>query len=170
MVLPRPVKILYGPISYGGHTSFTQSQKRKRLTTWLHLPLCIHISFNLIVTKNGRLRGTIYSTTPCTRPRVFLLAFLETNPCPTLYPTLCFWKQLRGRGILRSQALPAREQTMAVLQATESWAGPGNKARKSSALTTFRPGGNSLVNCLYRFVSKSPWSHVSWIVNSKTLK
>ena len=44
---------------------------------------------------------------PCTRPRVFLLAFLETNPCPTLYPTLCFWKQLRGRGILRSQASTA---------------------------------------------------------------
>ena len=42
------------------------------------------------------------STSPCTRPRVFLLAFLETKPCPTLYPTLCFWKQLRGRGILRS--------------------------------------------------------------------
>jgi len=47
------------------------------------------------------------STSPCTRPRVFLLAFLETNPCPTLYPTLCFWKQLRGRGILRFQAPPS---------------------------------------------------------------
>ena len=43
------------------------------------------------------------STSPCTRPCVFLLAFLETNPCLTLYPTLCFWKQLRGRGILRSR-------------------------------------------------------------------
>ena len=50
------------------------------------------------------IKGT-NSNMPCTRPRVFLLAFLETNPCPTLYPTLCFWKQLRGRGILRSQAL-----------------------------------------------------------------
>ena len=48
------------------------------------------------------------STSPCTRPRMFLLVFLETNPWPTLYPTLCFWKQLRGRGILRTQALGGR--------------------------------------------------------------
>ena len=40
------------------------------------------------------IKGT-NSTSPCTRPRVLLLAFLETNSCPTLYPTLFFWKQLR---------------------------------------------------------------------------
>ena len=33
------------------------------------------------------MKGTS-STLPCTRPHVFLLAFLETNPCPTLYPML----------------------------------------------------------------------------------
>ena len=33
------------------------------------------------------IKGT-NSTPPCTRPRVFLLTFLETNSCLTLYPTL----------------------------------------------------------------------------------
>ena len=53
----------------------------------------------MVVLFEQLIKGT-NSTSPCTRPRVFLLAFLETNPCPTLYPTLCFWKQLRGRGSL----------------------------------------------------------------------
>ena len=42
------------------------------------------------------IKGT-NSTSPCTRPRVFLLAFLETNPCPTLYPTyLLFLETIKG--------------------------------------------------------------------------
>ena len=55
------------------------------------------------------IKGT-NSTSPCTRPCVFLLAFLETNPCPTLYPTLCFWKQLKCRSILCSQAFNHLQQ------------------------------------------------------------
>ena len=57
-----------------------------------------------VVSFKQLIKGT-NSTSPCTRSRVFLLGFLGTNPCPTLYPTLCFWKQLRGWGIVRSQAL-----------------------------------------------------------------
>ena len=60
-----------------------------------------------VVSFEQLIKGT-NSTSPCTRPRVFLLAFLETNPCPTLYPTLCFWKQLRSRGILRFLGFQSR--------------------------------------------------------------
>ena len=36
------------------------------------------------------------STSPCTRPRMFLLAFLETNPWPTLYPYPLFLEKIKG--------------------------------------------------------------------------
>ena len=36
------------------------------------------------------------STSPCTRPYVFLLAFLETNSCPTLYSTFVSGNNIKG--------------------------------------------------------------------------
>ena len=59
-----------------------------------------------LVSFEQLIKGT-NSTSPCTHPCVFLLVFLETNPCPTLYPTLCFWKQLRGRGNLHPRSSPS---------------------------------------------------------------
>ena len=45
-------------------------------------------SNGLVASFQHLIKGTTCScTSPCTRPRVFLLAFLETNPCPTLYST-----------------------------------------------------------------------------------
>ena len=54
--------------------------------------------------KGTNCTSALNCTSPCTLPHTFLLVFLETNLCTTLYPTLCFWKQLRGRGIVRSPA------------------------------------------------------------------
>ena len=65
------------------------------------------LSYEYYLASFEQLIKATNSTSPCTHPCVFLLVFLETNPCPTLYPTLCFWKQLRGRGILCSRALPS---------------------------------------------------------------
>ena len=49
---------------------------------FLNVCMCAHVvSFKQLI------RGS-NCTSPYTRPRMFLLAFLETNPCPTLYPTL----------------------------------------------------------------------------------
>ena len=39
-----------------------------------------------VVSFEQLIRGS-NCTSSCPRPRVFLLVFLETNPCPTLYPT-----------------------------------------------------------------------------------
>ena len=74
----------------------------KKLNQQIHFCLEVALFEQLIKGTN--------STSPCTRLRMFLLVFLETNPCPTLYPTLCFWKQLRGRGILHSQACPEEQE------------------------------------------------------------
>ena len=57
----------------------------------------------------GRFQG-YYSS--CTLPRTFLLAFLKTNPCLTLYPTLVSETILMGQGIVCSLADPSEGGTV----------------------------------------------------------
>ena len=62
---------------------------------------CIIVLIQLIKDTN--------CTLPCTLPHV--VAAVSTNPCTTLYPIFCFWKQFTGRGIVHSQTIfPLCEQ------------------------------------------------------------
>ena len=79
------------------------TQEGGSLATYSHRHSLMSLSPHAQVVSFKQLIKGTNSTSPCTRPRVFLLAFLETKPCPTLHPTLCFWKQLRGWGILHAQ-------------------------------------------------------------------
>ena len=51
-------------------------------------------SASAVVLFKQLIKGTNI-TSPCTRPCVFLLAFLETNPCPTLYPIPLFLETIK---------------------------------------------------------------------------
>ena len=68
------------------------------LATYSHWHSLMSLSPHARVVSFEQLIKGTNSTSPCTRPRVFLLRFWKQNPARP-------WKQLRGRGILRAQPI-----------------------------------------------------------------
>ena len=76
--------------SFGSHISQLHVWARTcgMLATTSHeINIVLHLGSLHVVSFQQLIPGS-KCTSPCTCPRMFLLTFLETNPCPTLYPTL----------------------------------------------------------------------------------
>ena len=94
--------LLKSPVLTATYFSFTMLTQGSHFSyCWPGFSYPVRVVYNQDVPSIQQLIKGTNCTSPCPLPCTFLLTFLETNPCPTLYPT--YPKQLRGRGIAHSQ-------------------------------------------------------------------